>query len=473
MDIKRIKTMDRILGTILVVSCFFGNVFSNLNVDLKIVILTPQRYILLAVTLWCGAKFCLKEFRFNAITQQKNRTKKYTLLFFCVWFLTGAIWLLHSINELSITEVIAIFTILLYVFCFFSLTNDNAEMQFFLNVCIACGVMIAIMANIEIVTGSFIEGVKFNYTLEERIIQREFASPPSGTFYNPNDLAAFTLLNLAIVLFRLTVSKRRHSCVKYGLISLLLISPLPAINSTIFNIMFVFLLIQASILTLIYHRNNIRDTIIKCVCIAAIGSLYFTLISNQLMEFLKTISINCYASRVSKFMGCSIDDALNIIVSNKNDIKDTMLSQIATAQNGGGTIHIRLWLIRAGLVLFAQKPIFGFGPGSFRFQIQEYPEILKQTRMMVDPHNFYVELMVQYGGVLLCAYVLLVLYMLINSHRNLIKDLKVTENQILTIILIESFSVAAIMPSGFIRLTNLWVYFAFAVLAYTYRDKCS
>ena len=488
MKIKTPHGINRILGAILIFFCFFSNLFPFLNIDLKIIILTPQRMVPLLISIWCLVIWGKRVYHRQLAGELKKR--KFELIvfaFLCVWFICGAAWMvLGEMNELVSAEVMGILSICLYGFCLFTLTEDNDDLHFLLKVTLVCGMVMAILADIEIVVGSFVEGARYHYTLQERISLGRSLFPPSVVFHNTNDFAAFTLACLSLVAFRFINARTKKEYVECIVIALLLLSPIPVINSTIFDLAFLVLLSVTLVFAGLCRDHSGMKKLIKCAGSALFALVYLLPFSALARAIGKGMNTAYFTARARAYLmqtstmptegtGTTIPvpEIDNPFVDNDAGMSDTLASQITAAQAGYGTIHIRTWLIRAGLDFFTQSPLVGFGPGGFQVKMGESYDYREQTRGIVDPHNFYIELLVQYGGVMFLAYAAIVFYMLIAAFKKALRELKAGKagNGVLTILLLGAFSITALMPSGFIRLTAMWPFFLLAVLAFSHRNE--
>lgn len=489
MKMKMPRNINRIFGAILIFFCFFSNLFPFLNIDLKIIILTPQRMVPLLISVWCLVIWGKRLYDRQMAAELKQR--KFELIvfaFFCTWFICGAAWMvLGEMNELVPAEVMGILSICLYGFCLFTLTESNNDLHFFLKVTLGCGLVMAVLADIEIVVGSFVEGARYHYTLQERISLGKSLFPPSVVFHNTNDFAAFTLACLSLVAFRFVNARTKKEYAQCAVTALVLLSPIPVINSTIFNLVFIILLVVTGVFAGLCRNNILVKRLIRCAGAAVYALLYLLPFSSIAMAVSKGLNTAYFTAIARAYLTQNstaptvtvgadttvpVTEMTTPFVDNDVGMNDTLASQITAAQAGYGTIHIRTWLIRAGLDFFTQSPLVGFGPGGFRVKMMESHDYREQTRGIVDPHNFYIELLVQYGGVMFLAYAAIVFYMLIAAFKRALVELKTGKagNGVLTILLLGTFSIAALMPSGFIRLTPMWPFFLFAVLAFSHRN---
>ena len=137
-------------------------------------------------------------------------------------------------------------------------------------------------------------------------------------------------------------------------------------------------------------------------------------------------------------------------------------------QNNYGTIHIRKWLIVAGLDYFTDSPLIGDGPDSFHQRLSEDDDYLSHTRRITNPHCFYIELLSQYGVVLFAVYMGITLFLFIRSGIQSFRELRRSRPGwgLLCLFLIGTFSTVVFMPSSAIRFSTLWIYLILAVCVF-------
>lgn len=500
-DAKRMSQQNRILGTALLISCFFGNFAPFLNIDLQVIILTPFRWMLILVSAFCFVIWVKRLKNHRAVHILKgHKLKTAVFLFFAVWSLIGVFWLVFgTCNSMAPTEVMGIVTICAMAFCLFTLINDTEDVRYYLRLCVAAGLVMAVLANIEVVIGALLEGTAFYYTLEERIDLGQTLFPPTVVFHNTNDLASFFLLCLAIVAFWTIKAKTGKELAACGIIAIVLLSPAPNINSTIFNISFLVLLAITFLCAIIQRDENYFRRIAKSAgsillavfylipfsaCITTVGRwmnyAYFTKKIQKVAEQNAVQNPHQVAETTESIVATQVTETslpsdaateypipTTLPQEDASATADTLMTQLAAAQEGYGTIHIRLWLIRAGWDFFCQRPLLGWGPGSFRDKMQENRHYYLETRAITDPHNFYIEVLAQYGGILFIWYMGLVIYMLIKSVKRALSELKTKTagTGVCATMLLIMFSIAVIIPSSSIRLSPLWVFFILAVCA--------
>ncbi len=465
------RHLHRILASLLIVSCIFGNLFPFLNIDLKLLIITPMRLSGFLVACYCAVVWLIRFVeRKDSHIISTYKMRIFVSVFLFLWSVYGVAWLLFgNCVDLATTEVMAIITLFLYAFSFFTLIKESKDVMMCLNLFVGSGVVLAIMADIEVVVGSFLETSAYYYTLEQKIALSQTLFPPSTIFTNTNDLSTFLLMCLAIMGYRFLKASTAKEYIVCGVITFILLSPTPISNSTIFYIAFLLLLIIVLFFALLLH-TNVKIKLKRTIQIIFSGLIYLFPF-NYLIKFagLKLNSMYFSAKIEEYFKTHTIDPNIPFVPPNEqnaNALNDSLMSQLAADQAGYGTIHIRSWLIRAGFDFFAQNPLLGCGPAGFRKMMEQNPAYLEQTRSIVDPHNFYIELLSQYGIAFFAAYIGFVIYMFVKSIKQIFHEMRagMPGRGVLVFLILTAFLFAGIIPSGFIRFIPVWIPFFLCVI---------
>ncbi len=478
--------LSRTTLALIIFACVFGNLFPFLNVDLGFVILTPVRSVLFLASVYSLFIWCVRFKEKKATFFLKNDWKEWAVFcFVLIWFISSAIWILFTeSNPYAPTEAVALLSLCLLCFCFFTLVNSSKDVSFLLKLCVLCGVVLSILAFAELVFGSFVPNTKFYFPLEKKIEMKKTMFAPTTVFHNPNDFAAFMLLCLSIVCFWIVKAKTMRKFLSCLLISVVLILPVTFTDSTLY-IIFLYILIFATLLILLLNRGKSWKKRLFHTSVIVLVFLFFVLFGTEaIRSFAARLNRNYYSIQIENFyensQGSSTDDPVTNDPAPNDPFQgeappeidyshienpDTIGSQILANQNNYGTIHIRLWLLRAGWDFFLDSPILGCGPESFRVNMSQNQVYLKETRGNTNPHFFYMELLSQYGIVLLTIYMIIILYIVIRSFILTKKELRsgLLSKGTLSMFLIGAFSAVVIMPSSVIRCTPLWLFFVLAV----------
>lgn len=129
----------------------------------------------------------------------------------------------------------------------------------------------------------------------------------------------------------------------------------------------------------------------------------------------------------------------------------------------GRSEDIRINLIQNALVFLFYSIGFGVGSGNAEFFMQYH--FLFPTQGVVNVHNWWVEIMVDYGIIPFVGYVVLYLSLIILLYRHY-KQAKDKHDKMISEALVAAlvaFSLASLSPSSMMILTYQWVLFAFAI----------
>lgn len=135
--------------------------------------------------------------------------------------------------------------------------------------------------------------------------------------------------------------------------------------------------------------------------------------------------------------------------------------QLETLNSQNVSTRIRLDLIRQGLAIFAQTKGLGVGAGNID---AHYRPIASTTGGITNPHNWWAEVLFNYGILVAGAYVFLYLWTLYQLFLLWRRGTGRTHSLAAALLTgMITFFVASIMPSSFIVFAYQWVVFGLAV----------
>ncbi len=358
--------------SLLIVVCIFNSVLLFLSIDLGIIILTPRRITLLFSCVLCFLLllFRIQRYSFTVLIREKKMSVA-LFSFLCFWAIIGIIWLfrgeLHS--DIAGTEVMGIIELCMFSFCFLILLKEKDDLRFCKRIFLVCGLVLAFMADVEIVIGAFVKNTAGDIPIYEKISLGRTLFPPSAVFVNTNDLASFLLLCLVIefndILRRDTPILKAEDWI----VILILLLPTAVIDSTIFQIALTCQVFLLLVILLRLFRGNRRSVCRTAAGLPAALAIYLFPFKSLVFWISRQLNSLYYAGVIRRYL----DNPQLIEDPNNLAHMDTLLTQIDAAKNGYGTIHIRLWLGKACLDQFLQHPLWGVGPGEFRYFILERP----------------------------------------------------------------------------------------------------
>lgn len=315
-------------------------------------------------------------------------------------------WLLYSIFQLLyvqdfISAINNIFYLLIYfsiILCY-STISDKKEWKLLINIITWIGVIIIFICIWEIITKNHLptSRIFIDDIVKERI--------STGIFYNENDLGLFFVM----------------------------IFPLVYYNNLIY-----FKLVKPFILfciTVIIVLNSSKAALISLI----IQSLFMILFS----EKSKRWKIRIYT--FFALLGL-------VFLSQIINFFSPIVSQILDAQ---GSTYLRLDVYIKGLKALRESYYLGVGPGNFESALIE---MFGKVRI-INPHNWWIELLVNSGVVLFSLYLVFFVGMIIKALKIYKENMK--ENKLILAIAITfiGFIVGSIGPSSTFDKTFIWLFY--------------
>jgi teichuronic acid biosynthesis protein TuaE len=257
--------------------------------------------------------------------------------------------------------------------------------------------------------------------------QPHLAFRPTGVFVNENNLAVFLNLSIPFALARLRYFKSIRSRIILSLGLFLAVYLLFVTGSRInYAVLILSFLVYALLLTA--RGKKLRT----------LGILSLLLISTWLV--FGVISPSLY----------------NYNVQGIEDIGDSL--EPSTSEN---SISIRVNLIRNGLWSVAQTKGLGIGAGNFEIWVEK--NSLFSTRGILNPHNWWIELVSEYGVVIGIGYLSFYLSLLWSAwqgwRKNQRRDKWIPEALCLALVI---FPFAAFSPSSTLEFYPHWLLLAVA-----------
>ncbi|MGQ4876335.1 MAG: O-antigen ligase family protein [Promethearchaeia archaeon] len=249
---------------------------------------------------------------------------------------------------------------------------------------------------------------------------------PTGVFHNPNDYASFLVLSIpfAISLFR---NEKKILISFLGMEIVARATYLVVVTSSRANILAI-LLELVIFLLLINFKQKIKLVFILTVCLV----ILLIFLSTPIEEF------------TSKTSG--------------------QIDSVATqTEKKIGSMSVRLHLIRNGLLFLRSKAGFGVGAGNFEYYMSNFA--IYDTKGIINSHNWWLEILVNYGIFISIGYVIFYLSMIWKLRKIYYEKISKNEKIICEGILVSliGFSFASFSPSSMIAFKPQWLLFAFAL----------
>jgi len=146
---------------------------------------------------------------------------------------------------------------------------------------------------------------------------------------------------------------------------------------------------------------------------------------------------------------------------NINEQVNTLV--VAIPQVGEGGLAPRFNAIRNGFVFFVNSFGFGIGPGNAEYHMAHFP--VYYTYGVLNMHNWWIEILVNYGLLIFLGYVVFYLSLIAGLYRSYKKLNDTSEKMICEALLVGlvAFFFASMSSSSIMALSLQWIFFAFAL----------
>ncbi|MBN3554190.1 O-antigen ligase family protein [Fictibacillus nanhaiensis] len=256
---------------------------------------------------------------------------------------------------------------------------------------------------------------------------------PTSVFVNENDFASFISLSIFFVLS--AILYYRSKFIKF--IGLMLI------------------LISIYMLDITSSRANILAVFI--------GLGFWFVFLTETKSKIKLIFWGALGSGITSLL---FFEKVNAIF---NAIYQLVLSLIVTSGSDETSTDIRLNLLKNSFIFLENTLGFGVGTGNSEFFMKNYG--VYPTGNIVNVHNWWVEILVNYGVVIFTLYCLIYLYLvkelfIINKDISEQSQLKLVSVSLLLAMVV--FPLSSVSPSSQIALNYFWVLYGFVIAFINY-----
>lgn len=148
------------------------------------------------------------------------------------------------------------------------------------------------------------------------------------------------------------------------------------------------------------------------------------------------------------------------------------LSSISTqAELGTGSVPVRANLVRNGLFFLASTAGFGVGAGNAEYWMAN--SAIFETRGVLNPHNWWLEILINYGIFVFVGYILFYLGLVLTMWRVHRRTKNRGEKMICEALLVAlvGFFLASVSSSSIMAFKPQWLLFAFALAFLNYQRR--
>lgn len=257
-------------------------------------------------------------------------------------------------------------------------------------------------------------------------VRAEVMYRPTGTFNNPNDYATFLALGIPFGL-SLAQYTRKLWLRALGMASLLLGGYLILTTGSRANLVAV--LLELAFLW-VFLRRGVRK--LKWVVATAAGA------------------------------GVVLAVAPTVVRSVFRNVSVQLISLIDQASQETGSVYVRWNLVRNGLLFVYSTAGRGVGAGNAEYWMANFAQY--NTFGILNPHNWWLELLIDYGIFIFAGYILFYLRLireLWQAHKNSAGTQRIICESLLVSLV--GFSVASLSPSSVMAFIPQWLLFASVV----------
>lgn len=455
-------TSKKIFLSILISSIFVSGYLPGFNFDVFGISINIYRCILCFSVFTCAILLFQKKILLAGISSQ---IIKNAIVFLASLVLVGLIHIIiGNIYNNSFAELLVIvFNLSLLMCCALLVGNDLLLWKFLKKIIKYIGIIISLFGCFEIVTGFVFQGSRYK---EIEFLQSQTVHPATGYFTNENNLAALMIIIFALIVSDIISSKNTKELLIYIIQSVIVLVPMMMTDSTIFMIGTYMCVVAATIITISIYGKGLKP-LAKCSLLSGVV-IMLDLFKKYIRAFFILINRLYFSFNIS-----NLNEHING-VDNKSDSVNKVINGdgiISQIQNTGmGTVTIRKNLFLCGVDASKDNLIIGHGPNSFPSIFKGNEQFLELTGGMINPHNFIVEILVQYGLILCIFFLFICFYVFLGSSRKIFdKKLdirtKLYSGEILIIII--AFAFSTILPSSFISATEYFIGFLLLIIGYS------
>jgi len=404
---------------------FFG--VALFPIDIGPFMLFPYRIFLLFLWFMFGLHLLIQ----RKIVFPQSQIKRF-LVFLCFWLgyaILSLVW--SAAKEAALKNIIFLLMGVSVILFSTYYLREKKDLQVLYNLWLYAFGFLIIIGFWEYLTGYHLPVSQFFGETRTR-----FMFIPTGVFKNPNDYGTFLALSIPFGVGIIRYGRKRYLrlyglCGALGSFYLIVTTGSRAnIIAVLFELFFIFVF-------LLKLRRKLKLVITVGICIV----LLFMFLPSPLQGFFSQITVQ-----------------LKSVVSQTEQI--------------AGSVGIRMNLVRNGLLFLYSTVGFGVGAGNFVYYMANFAHY--DTAGGLSPHNWWLEILVNYGIFIFIGYVTFYIGIVLNLWKTYrIKQTR-EEKMICEALLVSlvGFFFASISSSSIMAFKPQWLLFAFALSFLNYfRNK--
>lgn len=441
--------LNKLLVFFLAFTILIGDVVKVQDVRILGVVITLYRVAIPMYTIY----FLIKRIREHKFSLM--RFSKYELTFYAVmifWIVYGTVALFVSpyaqFGE-GLKEILSLTLGCASVFCVCESCKEKKYSKWFVESLKVITLGLILMALFENFTNIHFYSSKLYHFVDYNKLNvpwyMGFGMPKlfamTTIFFNINDFCAFLSIMLPLFFYDASRTKKRNL---FDLVVLFLGIIILAMNDA--NIVIVALVLAMIVYTILSkeRKKNMMVTGVG-IYLALSGFRVFQTVAIFIKNKIYTLSPEEIEFFNKKINGNVFNSAA------QTDMGDVISSQISTAVSGTGSLFNRWVLYLESLKVFLKTYCLGLGPAGF----QPYFENHKHKGVLVNPHNWWLEILTGYGIFVFVAYVCCICWLFINMIKRYLVNRKGVYLQVVA--MCTTFVIASIAPSSFLGYSYQWI----------------
>ena len=383
-----------------------------------------------------------------------NKVSKYAFFFLIIWLLYALLSILWVIDRTMAWKDILyiLFGIATFVFLVSIKDGYKAFKQDFTHCWTRVFFVVLLVSVWEMYTAKHLIS-SFTVALHQLGPFHQLNNVPVFTFDNPNHFAIYACLSA--IIFIMAILHKKNIILNTFLIFLNLF--LVYILSSRFGIItFIFI---GLITLIVFFQNQNKEKVQKAV---------LSLSRFLVMAFFLVISIFGF-HKIERVHGELADSLVASNPNKKTKLMDSLsithyetpFNKISIDERLSSNV-LRRNLILDGIYFFKESNGLGVGAGNFKSYIRAGKGHY-QTDGIDSPHNWVIEIISQYGAVIIILFLILFVYLIVVIYRSVKKN-GFNNNHLELIFLITCYLIISNANSIFISLPLNWIMFSLIVL---------
>lgn len=452
MEIKENKKIDYWLCGLVAFCIIFGGIINSGSFRVMGMVITLYRLsIPLFTVIFISKRWSNKEIKISLFSKS-----------FMIYSLMMVGWIIYGFMLLFVSsysplhdglkELIDLTLGLLSIYCIYECCNTREKIYFFMKVLRVFAIIFVCLAILELFSGVHFPTSEYGKYQNIKNIDLIFLIgistkqlfPVTTIFYGINDFSV--ILAVLFPLFFIDSKQSIKTKIINGL-NMFLIIVILTFNDA--NICIIGILL-ATIFRMIFKSKRVNSGI------TLVGVIFTQqIISDALGKLVLLIKGGIHHLHLVDLTNQSLKNTITMMgkdASTKTShLTEVMSSQVHNANAGAGSLWYRMMLALDSLEMFVKSHLLGVGPSGFTPYLKENGS----RTYLTNPHNWWLEILSQYGILIFLAYLGSMVYIFYKNLKNYLLERDEKQLQFLCMCVI--FAIGCIAPSSFLGYSYQWI----------------